>query len=423
MTAYTLINPSVVEKEFHTNKKMEFSIPIDIRKTDQNTKERYIETLGKKAFTLYSNPQNLLQEHIRKKIIKGKSVYSYKTLESRVLDEIISKDIYSKVNIQFPSRNYIVPALIQHLKENVAYTIVRLDIKNFFESINCDALMQKLEDLNLPSKHLQYIKSLGLGVNRGILRGLPISNLLSEIVMLDIDEEFLLSEDVFFYKRFVDDIVIVGSENLNEDFYKKGKIQHLMERYSLKFHEEEDEPKYKIIKIGVFSGKKNEVGKVGSSSPHFVGSFDFLGYKFSINQNEKNEFNRVHVTFSDKSLKKLLTKTTLSFEDYIKTQDFKLLVNRIKFLTSNYRLFNQTNKRSFNNGIYFGFPQISEHSCLETLDKNLKLQIHRLCSIDFSHKKKLNSLRKFSFYNGFINKTFYHFSVKNIKKIKYIWNF
>lgn len=103
---------------------------------------------------------------------------------------------------------------------------IKLDVKGFYASICQEELMMKLkrkirkrEILNLIEKAIKTV-SISYPVKdkipitereRGIPEGLPISNALANIYMIDIDKKYTVKHNISYY-RYVDDILILVNE-------------------------------------------------------------------------------------------------------------------------------------------------------------------------------------------------------------------
>ncbi|MFM4982075.1 RNA-directed DNA polymerase [Aeromonas caviae] len=102
--------------------------------------------------------------------------------------------------------------------------IIRTDISSFYESISHDLLKLTLErhgHLSLSTKRIinETLKfyTIETGSSRGLPRGIGISAYLSEVFMIDIDDEILKLPHIIYYKRYVDDIIAIFSPPIKID--------------------------------------------------------------------------------------------------------------------------------------------------------------------------------------------------------------
>ena len=115
--------------------------------------------------------------------------------------------------------------VLQKKRENGDYTFnfyLRLDISNFFDSINRATLHKKLTVDGIDDEFLAVMekmfftmdKSIAMPNGRGVPQGLSISSLLAERYICDLDKKYLL--DIYRDKveliRYVDDIIVFTSD-------------------------------------------------------------------------------------------------------------------------------------------------------------------------------------------------------------------
>ncbi len=104
-----------------------------------------------------------------------------------------------------------IKAYIKPLSDD--YSFVQMDVENFFPSILHQELMKRLRSKTRYQKLLSLVSAAittSTGVSgtkdKGVPQGLSISNVLSSIYMIPIDEEAC---DKYEYYRYVDDILII----------------------------------------------------------------------------------------------------------------------------------------------------------------------------------------------------------------------
>ena len=140
---------------------------------------------------------------------KGSIEYLCQDLVLRKLFKNI-KRIYA---VQQADRNTIVKQMKLLLTENVEMRIVRLDVRHFYESIDRQRILAKLiDDARLSYHSLMLLQSLfndpTIAAGTGLPRGLSISAVLSELYMKYFDLDFKKIEGIYYYARFVDDIIV-----------------------------------------------------------------------------------------------------------------------------------------------------------------------------------------------------------------------
>lgn len=348
--------------------------------------------------------------------IKKKKAYQVNDLYSYYFLKRFNLTFRTINSLKQANRNEIVSSIVALIKDKRPYSIIRLDIKDFYESIDRSEILANVKKdiayskttTDILEKWLDCFERSGVS---GLPRGLNISASLSEYYLRDFDKQVKQIKGVFYYARFVDDIIIFTTE-------KPEITLREVESYlpsSLTFHDKNQ--KRNIIKIIKDGGEQIE-------------HFNYLGYEFRIEKSKKGV--KSTVDFSEGKIKKIKTKIIKSFLDYKINSDFQLLRDRICFLTHNYYIYNKYRDTKIKSGIYYNYPSISHPTdCrLSSLDgfldsilfntsssKRILGHTHTLTS----HQKRV--LVRMRFHNGYNNKLFYKFSYKKIIQIKACWSY
>ena len=384
--------------------------------------------LSSQAATL-TNQSDVFNNSLKKISIKSKDAYQPKTIEIAIILKLLSSNLRRVHNISPSSRVQIVSTLIAFLKESSPYSIHRFDIKNFYESIDTSKIVHKLKKQGKVSKKSRnlveaYLTALNHEGVSGLARGLSLSATLSEYVLEDLDRKIRALENIFFYARFVDDLVLITEIGFNKEELKSLINSVLPE--SLELHT---------------AGKKIFHGKAikpTDSKTTPINSFEYLGYKFVIsNKNHpKEKFidikrRDIEIDISEDKLDKLRKRLIKSFTSYIcstkNPSDYELLQKRIKFLTGNYELDRNLKTGKIKSGIYYNYSLVNTSKGLNKLDNFLK-------GLLFSKKHKLSrriqqhislikrrELANFSFTKGHNKKRFHTFTYLDLKEIKKVW--
>ena len=302
------------------------------------------------------------------------------------------------------NRKNIISCLKQVLSSNLKKYIIRADIRSFYESIPNEKIINYLEnDALLTYKNKILFKKLFEEYNvysknkKGVPRGVGVSAYLAELYMKKFDDAMMHDERIIYFARYVDDIVIVtfGSESDADLIFEK------MER---------------IINydLGLEINKDKTIGPLnfgGKSSP----KFDYLGYSF------KREDDNLIISLSDKKIKKIKSRIDLSIKNFLytsyrnKKKASYILLNRVKYLTGNTRLYGL--KKNTLVGIYFSNNYLNDKSCLEDLDKYLKNKVlylsNKTKNLSINYGSLINDLNSLSFKEGFEEKTFRIYKSKN----------
>lgn len=359
-------------------------------------------------------------------IIKKNNTYKLLKFSDELALRKASKNIKVKSKIKQLNRNLIIENLITLLSENVQYKIYRLDINKFYESVNVNKVIDDLKSDSTISRQTVILISSFLKkiqdeykVN-GLPRGIFLSSILAERTLKFFDETVKNNPDVFFYSRFVDDIIIISSGDENKEFLDK--IENILNEKDLSLNKNK----------GKYYECKFEKNKEASSE------FEYLGYKITINShNGDKKYRIIKVGIATKKIKKIKTKIIKSLLDYCKNKNFPILLDRIKFLTGNYNLIDKKTKTTKKAGIFYNYNHITNNldeldffnSSLDELDSFLKKAILSNSGIVFSKfsslisKQEKKQLLKYKFSSGFSDKKFYYFNARRYSEITKAWSY
>lgn len=305
----------------------------------------------------------------------GKDIFITNGNESMVISKIISKELAHRYGVKPAERNVVIEQLIAILNNPMPKIVIRADVQHFYESIPQSLLVEKLINDGFTSKRtIKYLKSFLYYYNSvtknsiGIPRGLSFSAYLSEVYMASIDEKIDQMTGVYFYKRYVDDIVIVANPQIKNiaDYWKD--LNDVFTDNKLVLHN--DSPKKYMSLLNEHSEEEH---------------FEYLGYKFIYNKGY------LRVLLSDRRFNKYLITINALFDvysrcassrKYKKTKDEKdkrpdalrQLINRLKVITSNGLL---SGRKSFvATGVYYTNKYLTDLSQLQQLDCHLQKLIN-----------------------------------------------
>ncbi|MDR7079740.1 hypothetical protein J2Y03_004798 [Neobacillus niacini] len=240
------------------------------------------------------------------------------TIRDRLVLEYLKDRIKQKYRIVYPNRDDIIKSLLLKFDSKMDYYIIRLDIKQFFDSIPQNILLSKIKEKSLLSAHEYYIlKELFKKVKSGIPQGLAISNVLSEIYMETFDHELKqIHNRVNYFCRYVDDIIIVINGTIPEKEVSliKEKIEMICRGHYLQINRNIE--KYKFTCFPIANIKVNEKY-----------TFNYLGYEFLL---ENKKFSS---TISKDKIEKFKQKIYFCFQEFKNNHNFELLLTRLDFLT------------------------------------------------------------------------------------------
>ncbi|HML66220.1 MAG TPA: RNA-directed DNA polymerase [Dysgonomonas sp.] len=307
------------------------------------------------------------------------------------------------------NRRIIIRQVKTLLEENGPMWILKTDIEKFYESIDKEKIISKLKNDSMLSFHSLYLIDKLFSNDKiegitGIPRGLNISATLSEIYMRKFDRWVQRIIGVYYYARFVDDIVIFSNDkSVIEDINK-----------NINFNLEKGLKK-KEKKTAIYNGSD-----IKTSYP-----LEYLGYRFTTTTNGRNK--SLSLSIAEKKVKKIKSRIIYSFLDYLKNADFDLLEKRIKFLTGNFSVKKSNDGNELKAGLYYNYSHITDLRVFDELNIFYrKLLYSRNGSLGIKLNANLSShqrdiLSKYSFKHGFLKKVYISFTFEEMSNIKKCW--
>ena len=407
------------------------------RSVSKKSTVKNIEEISK---SLFRQEYDLTELHSYN--IKDKKIYCTKTQDDEIILAKLDENIRKAYRLKQKDRQTIVKQVIRLLEEEVPKYIYKLDLSSFYENINTNEIKEKLINDGIINSESLYVFNMFESALKdqnitGVPRGIGLSASLSELSARPLDEAIKNLDGVYYYTRYVDDILIMSTRRIDIkkeiiSIVPKGmtvnpsKTRVIVQKNCLceitcncKSNPCRCWNKCKCQTCGCF--KKCNTPKL--CKPKLI-SFDFLGYNFRFPELTKNSKNKVSVDISDSKFKKIKNRIYLSVKSYQKKGNFKRLKNRIEFLTGNYYIDSRKSKVSkMKAGVYYSYIH------LNCLDKYKELDVF-LRKLVYSNKLKKNvlnntqkeELNKLSFVKGFENKYNFNFAPEQINKIKQGWN-
>lgn len=318
------------------------------------------------------------------------------------------------------SRSQIIDQVVSLLNETTPYFVIKLDIKKFYNNINCRDVIDSINSDPRPSYHTKRVLELltqtpAFTESGGLPRGLGVSATLSEIALKKFDKLITRIHGVYYYARYVDDMIIFAYEN-------PGRVIEEIKAILPKPLELNPE-KEKII---------HHNGKIFLSGTG-PSEFDYLGYTFVGRPIEKIGADvqpRLVIKIAEKKIKKLKTKVMLSLHDMVKNKDIHLCSLRLKFLTANVAMKSTAKHGQLYSGIFFNYPKanidVVRHQLME-LDKFTRKAIFskrgglgRGLSIAVTQADRAK-LARHSFLTGYQSRLKYNFDREKLINIARCW--
>jgi len=379
-------------------------------------REEYYEAVNKISSVISADGCSFDNHTIS--IINKKQVIVYKDFQEVVALRKANDNIKRIFGIKQSDRHEIVSRVICMLGEPVPFYIYKLDIKSFYESVDRVAAIEKIYNSTVVSYQTKkiikdFFNANALKNKGGLPRGIGLSATLAEFYLSGFDKEIKWLDGVFYFSRYVDDIIIFSHVRIHDFEVFLGEFLPC----ELSFN------RVKCREIYV-SDEKSDNKKF---------EFNYLGYCFSFQGGSVNKGRRnVKVSIAKKKLENIKKRIVLSMKDYIKNEDINLLEKRMRYLTANITL--DKSKSVLNDGacllysgVYYNYMHINDYNQLIELDcfKNKCLFSKRgslgAGLLKTSSYQSLNSLKKFSFLSGFKNKRKVKFTYKEILEIRGCW--
>lgn len=346
---------------------------------------------------------------------------------NNLIDKLVLRKLYDVIKKIYKNeqanRRIIISQTITLLSETSPFWVIKSDIKSFYESIDRDKLLKKFKDDAILSYQSMLVmnklfKNPVIQETEGIPKGINISALLAEIYMRKFDKWISRYKGVYYYARFVDDIIIfVQSENIALQVLSDMNegIASLADGLKL------NKSKTKLYKGENLKQINSKTGKeIKQSTP-----LEYLGYSFSAKTNGKKNESTINISIASKKVKKIKTRIIKSLLDYSKNRNFELLEKRIVFLTGNYTIKNNSERGNLRSGIYYNYSYVNDYSVLSKLNQFLRKSIYSK-SNNFGVKINLSDdnrkkLLKYCFKAGFDKKVYHKFEFNEMKRIIECW--
>ncbi|KTS14716.1 antiviral reverse transcriptase Drt3a [Pantoea dispersa] len=402
--------------------------PIDFQKWrnlgSSEEKEKVIKSAVKRAQT------GFLGYQLSSSVIRGKTVYWVNELADILVLRKIKSNIATKNKVKMTPRSVIVDAVKMFISECSQFRLYRLDVKSFYESFDQTYIFKKIDDVtgvDVRSKQLlkEFMYEFYVNGGKGIPRGLSISSFLSDYLMHEFDELIRNLPHVFYYARYVDDIILIT------DGFEDDKLLMDDLRQALPAGLEFNNKKYFV------SDGLAKAGKANSKKPKSkLMTFEYLGYSFSISDNVSECSIRglvrdVEIDLSQAKINKLKSRIMHSIISYNKNKNFDLLCERLKFLSTNFSVLDSERTLKRLSGIYYNYPMVDSMNSvgLAELDKFLKKAVLSSSGkVFYEFHLNLNQIQKykvlkFSFVRGHSKCHFFHYSAKKMKRIQECWKY
>ncbi|MFN9528815.1 MAG: antiviral reverse transcriptase Drt3a [Pseudomonadaceae bacterium] len=419
-------SPETLSKFLHSKR--------DNRKLKKQNKNIAIpEILTDISYSIDS--QDFKFESISTLIINNKTIAQIEKFGETLILRKLNDNLKRIYGVKQSNRREITKQVHSLLQETNPLTIIRLDIKGFYENIDLGECIDPILEGTLPSptskKILRALQNTPQ-VPAHVPRGVNISATLTEIHMRDFDRKARSLPGVYYYARYVDDIIIFSYKSIVTEDLKA--LKTFLPK-GLKFHGK----KTHIISIqcrclNVCSCTNNCKRLQQCTCAHDTAKnikLDYLGYIFNFSDIPKGHGNKkpklLTASLAKRKIDKIKTRIIMALLDFSKTCDFQLLKDRMYFLTGNCE-FRIKGDFSIRSGIHYNYPLINaDDPALSDLTLFLRKSVHsKKGSLGNTLNGKISNsqrseLGRLCFRSGFKNKITYAISEERLSSIKECW--
>ncbi|MDD6485780.1 MAG: reverse transcriptase domain-containing protein [Spirochaetales bacterium] len=341
--------------------------------------------------------------NINKTYLYDKPLYLAGNIETKIVLRYLDKLVKRIYKVKQANRDRIIKQLISILQSTNEFYIIKLDISSFYESIDTTKLIQRLRDDGIISfQNVSYIESvINKTSGNGLPRGIPFSASLSELYLRDLDKYLKSNTNVSYFARYVDDIIIISSEDISKDvsFYVVNNLSLVLNK-----------SKMKIRPI-----KNTETG---------IKDFEFLGYNFKVTskvRERKDKSRDLTISISQSKIEKIKRRIVKAALIFIQNKNFDSFYDRLRLIFSNYQLDSNANGILMT-GIYYNYKYITDNSSLNKINqfKNYLItsnsRLSKRIKVHLTSEQK-EKLLKLNICSGFNSKMKIKFSAQKIQEL------
>lgn len=256
---------------------------------------------------------------------KKREIYSFDKLSTEdVLIQYLKRQIDYSFKVKYASRSRIMNVLFNILpvvKDMNDFVIIRADFKSFFDSVKSQYVYEKyIRDSFLRRADKDIIKAYVDSI-KYCYAGLCLPNGMTEIACRDFDERIkakLSNYGVFFYERYVDDILLITNRYISKDAFLKITEDTICDVF-------EDCP----VKLSTNPGKFSLISRRNLAPSQ---RFNFLGYEFEISQASGGI--KIKYGLAEKKRKKYEGIIERAFIQYKADGNIELLRQRLKMYSA-----------------------------------------------------------------------------------------
>ncbi|MDW7549819.1 antiviral reverse transcriptase Drt3a [Pseudoalteromonas peptidolytica] len=349
----------------------------------------------------YWNLYSLTLKQLEASTAKGRTVFVPAVMQDALAIKLLDRFIRRIYKVRQSDRNRIIRQLITLLEDSGNYHILRLDIKDCYESIKLAQLIKKFEDeLILAPECIRLLYSImsDLQTNHGVHglpRGLPISSTLAELYLEALDKKIAVHPNIIYSARYVDDIIVVMP--VGKEAGVKADVETLMNEMGLAINYSPEKYYDKATKSA---------------------EFDYLGYAIAVEQ-KNGKPNKVTLKISRSKLNKLKSRIVIGLFDHKKQNNISLLKRRLEYLCM-LKVVRKGKNGDLLAGLAHNYQYVTDNfECLKSIDGFLCQQI---ANPRFGlTQQEQDKIKKVSIYGNARKGSIGKFSKRQTIKIMRVW--
>lgn len=370
----------------------------------------------------------------------GKPALSTSSPADALVLRKINNNIRRAYGIRQTQRAHAIQLARTALAEWTPKGIISLDLKSCFESITPRKVTEKLrrdakvstQTIHLLELFLSQARHFGNNkYTRGLPRGILLSSTLAELYLKELDERISCLEGVYLYIRYVDDILVLAarsSKAVFDDINERIKHQELMlNKKKSRTLDAGCECAFECIHhIGKCPCQNKCMCKRTTDNLEYV---DYLGYRLIFSTGSRLKDPVCYAMITQSKAERTKQRIASVIAAFIRTSDHSLLVDSLKYLTSNVTVDKSLRRSMLSSGIAYTYDQYSEppqphrfEGCsLSGLDKFLRTKLRKLFQRTPLNYMERKALLKNSFKYGHANKHRASFSRARALEIRRLW--
>lgn len=273
----------------------------------------------------------------------GRSLYKPKNFETALILRKLEADLKSLTPALSQNRPDIIQSIRNVCQDSTPSTIIRLDIKKFYESVSLEdvrkTVLPRLANTYMLQRTLDRFIGCVPGSAVGLPTGISLSASLAELYLkYAFDDKIRAVDGVYFYKRYVDDIILFSAQHpLSKDVVSE--VQSLLP-HGLSFNQSKD---------------KKKVITTAESGKHY--NFSYLGYSFDVKRSGDEK--KVTLDISSGKIDKRITKYCKAYHTLLSDANLDDFKNRFLYLNSGHRYYDDIKGSTISSGICNTYSELS----------------------------------------------------------------